>query len=102
MLVLIDGFVQDHQFILGHWDFCLHTPSCLTVHLHHSPRLKHLLYPTPLPLRSSILTRWIIIPTMQALHHEDQPVRINISNFIKCNNANIVGLPASTEATGFS
>lgn len=102
MLVLIDGFVQDHQFILGHWDFCLHTPSCLTVHLHRSPRLKHLLYPTPLPLRSSILTRWIIIPTMQALHHEDQPVRINISNFIKCNNANIVGLPASTEATGFS
>lgn len=39
---------------------------------------------------------------MQTLHHEVQPIGINISNFTECNNGDAEGMLASTEATGLS
>lgn len=39
---------------------------------------------------------------METLHHEVQPIRVSISNFTERNNADVVGMHASTEATGLS
>lgn len=36
------------------------------------------------------------------LHHAVQPIRIKISDFTECNKADVVGMPASTDATGLS